>query len=263
VYSHGSGGQRFISTYLTEALAARGYVVVAADHTGDTALDQFAGTTLPVAEIDRLRPVDIRAEIAALTAASADPTSPFVGAVDTDRIGLVGHSAGGTGVLETAAGADDADVPPGLKAVVGLGAYVDPVSDAELKRIDAPVMLVSGTLDDVTPIKTQTERAWKKLRAEPTYRVDLKGGGHQSYSDVCYYSDLVDARPALPAVLVEAIKTRTGDACTRKFLPIETAHALIDRYTIGFFDKYVKEDAVPKAQLKSDDPKVVTVRVKR
>ena len=51
VYSHGSSGQRFISAYLTEALAARGYVVVAVDHTGDTAVDQFTDTTLPRREI--------------------------------------------------------------------------------------------------------------------------------------------------------------------------------------------------------------------
>jgi predicted dienelactone hydrolase len=263
VYSHGSGGQRFISTYLTEALAARGYVVVAVDHTGNTALDQFTQTTLPRSEIVRLRPIDVRAQIAALTAASADPASPFAGAVDPARVGLVGHSAGGTGVLKAAAGADGADVPAGLKAVVGLGTYVDPVTDAELERIDAPTMLISGTLDDVTPIKSQTERAWKRLGAEPTYRVDLKGGGHQSFSDVCYYSELVDARPSLPAPVVNAIKTRTADACTPEFLPIETAHALIDQYAIGFFDRYVKGADVPKAQLKSTDPKVVAVRVKR
>src|SRR5690606_38105456 len=106
---------------------------------------------------------------------------------DTGRVGLVGHSAGGTGVLDTAAGAGGA-VPAGLKGVVGLGAYVDPVTDAQLKAVDAPTMLISGTLDDVTPIKTQTERAWKRLGARPLYRVDLKGGGHQSYSDVCYFS---------------------------------------------------------------------------
>lgn len=262
VYSHGSGGQRFISTYLTEALAARGYVVVAADHTGNTAVDQFTNTTLPRSEIVRLRPVDIRAEIAAMTAASADPASPFAGAVDADRVGLVGHSAGGAGVLQTAAGAGGAPVPAGLKGVVGMGAYVDPVTDAELKAIDAPTMLISGTLDDVTPIRTQTERAWKRLGAEPAYRVDLKGGGHQSYSDVCYYSQLVDARPSLPAPIVNAIKTRTTDACTPEFLPIETAHALIDQYAIGFFDRYVKGAKVAKTQLQSADPKVVTVRVK-
>ena len=60
---------------------------------------------------------------------------------------------------------------------------------------------------------------------------------------------------------MKAIKTRTSDACTPEFLPIETAHALIDQYAIGFFDRYVKGADVPKAQLQSADPKVVTVRV--
>ena len=73
VYSHGSGGQRFISAFLTEALAARGYVVVAADHTGNTAVDQFTNTTLPRKEVVRLRPVDIRAEMDVLAVISNCP----------------------------------------------------------------------------------------------------------------------------------------------------------------------------------------------
>jgi len=263
VYSHGAGGQRFVSTYLTEALAARGYVVVAADHTGNTALDQFTNTTLPPAEIVRLRPVDIRAEIDTVKAAAADPANPFAGKVDTTRVGLVGHSAGGTGVLMTAAGAGASSAPTNVRAVVGLGAYVDPVSDAELKRVTEPVMLISGTLDDVTPIKTETERAWKTMPGGPFYRVDLRGAGHQSYSDVCYYAQLVAARPTLPKVLADAITARTSDACTPRFLPIATAHTLIDRYTIGFFDRYVKGDTAAAARLRSTDPKAVTVRVKR
>ena len=268
VYSHGSGGQRFVSTYLTEALAARGYVVIAADHTGNTAIDAFTNTTLPRAEIVRVRPVDIRAEIATMTAAAADPAGPFAGKVDTTRVGLVGHSAGGTGVLMTAAGAGAPgagapSVPANVRAVVGLGAYVDPVSDAELKRITEPLMLISGTRDDVTPIRTQTERAWKTAPGGPFYRVDLRDGGHQSYSDVCYYAQLVAARPTLPQPLVDAIDRQARDGCTPKFLPIATAHTLVDHYTIGFFDRYVKGDTAAATALRSTDPKVVTVRVKR
>ena len=56
VYSHGSGGQRYVSAFLTEALAARGFVVAAADHTGNTALDVFTKTQLPPREILRIRP---------------------------------------------------------------------------------------------------------------------------------------------------------------------------------------------------------------
>jgi len=263
VYSHGSGGQRYVSAYLTEALAARGFVVVAADHTGNTAVDEFTKTTYSRKKMVPLRPIDIRAEIDAMAAASADPASPFATAIDTSRVGLVGHSAGGTGVLLTASGHDGVAADPRVSAVVGIGTWVDPVSNAELARITTPVMLISGTFDTTTPIRTQTQRAWKRVPGNPLYRIDLRRAGHQSFSDVCFYSELVDATPNLPAPLVKAIKSRTDEACKPKFLPITTAHTLIDRYAIGFFERYVKQDAAAAQLLKGTMPKIVSVRVKR
>lgn len=263
VYSHGSGGQRFVSAFLTEALAARGYVVVSADHTGNTALDRFTNTTLAPADVVRIRPLDIRAEIAALVAASGDPASPFSGAVDARRIGMVGHSAGGMGVLQTAADGVGPAAPDGVRAVVGIGTYVAPVTDAQLAALALPVMLISGTLDDVTPISTETERAWRLIPGDPLVRVDLTGVGHQSYTDVCHYSDLVDARPSIPAALVSTIKSLTESACTPEFLPIATAHKIIDRYVVGFFDRYVKGERDAAAFLKAQSRKVERVRAKR
>ncbi len=263
VYSHGSGGLRYISAYITEAVAARGFVVVSVDHTGNTALDALTKTTLPRKEIVRLRPVDIRAEIDTMAAQSADPASPFAATVDTEHVGLIGHSAGGTGVLMTAAGHDGAAADARVKAVVGLGAYVDPVSDRELAKLQLPVMLISGTLDTTTPIKTQTVRAAKKIPGDPLYRVDLKGGGHQSYTDVCYYEDLAAATPGTAKILITTIKQYTVNACLPKFLPHEKAHALIDRYTIGFLERYVANDKAADKLLKPTDPKIVTLTVKK
>jgi len=262
VYSHGSGGLRYVSAFLTEALAARGFVVIAVDHTGNTALDEFAGTELPRDEIVRLRPVDIRAEIDAMAAADDDDASPFAGAVDASRVGLVGHSAGATGVLKTvAAGGTGADAD--VRAVVGMGPYVDPVTDDELASIDVPTMLVSGTHDTTTPIKTQTERAWKGLDAHPLYRVDLKDAGHQSFSDVCFYQDLAHAVPETAEPIVEAIDTFAEEGCTPEHLPIEQAHRLIDRYVMGFFDRYVAGDESAKRLLEPTRPKVVDLQVER
>ncbi len=260
VYSHGSGGLRYVSAFLTEALAARGFVVVAVDHTGNTALDAFAKTTLPRKEILRLRPVDIRAEIATMT--SADPSNPFAGSVDATRIGLVGHSAGSTGVLMTAAGADGSAAPPGVKAVVAMGPYVDPITDQQLASLKLPVMLIGGTLDTTTPIKTQTERAWKDIPGKPLDRVDLTGGGHQSYSDVCYYQELIATKPDTAAPVVKAVDDFAKSACLAKFLPITKAHTLIDRYAIGFLERYVAGDKAAAKLLKPTEPKIVSFQTK-
>jgi predicted dienelactone hydrolase len=262
VYSHGSGGLRYVSAYLTEALAARGFVVVAVDHTGNTAIDEFAGTELPRNEIVRLRPIDIRAEIDTMAAANDDPASPFVGAVDASRVGLVGHSAGATGVLKTVT-TGGAGVGADVQAVVGMGPYVDPVTDEELASIEIPAMLVSGTRDTTTPIRTQTERGWKELGAHPLYRVDLKDAGHQSFSDVCFYQDLAAAKPETAEPIVAAIDAFAEEGCTPKHLPIEQAHELIDRYIIGFFERYVAGERSAQRFLEPTQPKVVDLQVER
>ena len=44
VYSHGSGGLRFIASDYTEAIASHGYIVAAPDHTGNTALERLSNT---------------------------------------------------------------------------------------------------------------------------------------------------------------------------------------------------------------------------
>ena len=99
--------------------------------------------------------------------------------------------------------------------------------------------------------------------AKPFYRVDLHGAGHESYTDVCYYEDLVKAKPDAPAPLVQAIDDFAKSACPPKFLPIDTAHRLIDRYAIGFLERYVAGDAAAARWLKPTEPKIVSVRVKR
>ena len=249
-----------MSAFLTEALAARGFVVVSVDHKGNTAIDELSGTQGTPQQVIPLRPKDIRAEIDAM--ASADSTNALAGAIDTENVGLIGHSAGGAGVLMTASGHDGVGADKRVKAVVGLAAYVDPLSNEEFKKIKIPTMLISGTLDTTTPIKTQTEKAWKSIPADPFYRVDLKGVGHQSFSDVCYYEELIDAKPGLPAALVDAVKSRTDEACAPKFLPITTAHQLIDRYSVGFLERYVGNDKAAAKWLKPTQPKIVSISVK-
>jgi predicted dienelactone hydrolase len=150
-----------------------------------------------------------------------------------------------------------------VKAVVGLAAYTDPVTDAELTRIDVPTMLISGTLDTTTPIRPQTERPWRELEATPRYRVDLDGAGHQSFADVCLYQQVVEATPDVAPPVAEAVDDFANDACLPKFLPIAKAHTLIDRYAIGFLERYLQGDKAAEKLLRPTEPKIVSVDVER
>lgn len=259
VYSHGSGGLRYIAAFFAEALAARGFVVAAPEHTGNTAFDAVTRTTATRAEIARFRPADVQATITGMLAASAEPADPLAGRIDAERIGVAGHSAGGYGVLTAVAGYKEVPADPRIDAVVLMAPVVPP----QAKGVDVPTMVISGTLDNATTIAEQTERAWRIVPGRPLYRVDLKGAGHHSFDDACFYEDLLPSFPDLPDLIVEYLESFTGQACTPKFLEIGEAHRLIDRYAIGFLDRYVAENRAAAELLKRTEPKIVRVEVKR
>jgi len=259
VYSHGSGGLRYVAAFFTEALAARGFVVAAPEHTGNTAIDAVAGTAATRKEVARLRPADVQSTITGMLAASADPADPMSGRIDEEKIGVTGHSAGGYGVFTAVAGFEDVPADPRIDAVVAMAPVVPP----EAEDVDVPTMVISGTLDTATTIAEQTERAWKIIPGRPLYRVDLKGAGHQSFSDVCFYEDLLPSFPELPDLIVDYLETFAAQACTPKFLEIEEAHRLIDRYAIGFLERYVAGDRSAAKLLKRTEPKIVQLQVKR
>jgi predicted dienelactone hydrolase len=92
VYSHGSGGLRYIASYYTEAIASHGYVVAAPDHTGNTAADRLLGAEAEFDVTALNRPNDVVATIDAML----DPSNVgLAGSIDSESIAVTGHSFGG------------------------------------------------------------------------------------------------------------------------------------------------------------------------
>lgn len=177
IVSHGYVGSRFLMTYLTEHLASSGYVVVAIDHTESTFRDAGAFTsTLLNRSKDVLFVLD---EMTAL--GKADSKSFLANLVDTEKIGLVGYSMGGYGVLNVAgAGYSDTavqffggmtkgskaladrassheayqkNIDPRIKAVVAFAPWgmERGVWDAAgLKGLKIPTFFVAGSQDDIS-----------------------------------------------------------------------------------------------------------------
>jgi predicted dienelactone hydrolase len=96
VISHGTGGTAESLAWLGTALAADGYVVAAANHPGNNAID---GYTVPGFTLGWERAVDLSAVIDAML---ADPT--FAPRIDPRRIGAAGFSFGGFTVIVLAGG---------------------------------------------------------------------------------------------------------------------------------------------------------------
>lgn len=234
VYSHGSGGLRFVSSFLTETLASHGFVVIAADHTGNTALDGVTGQTVGRAQNEINRLSDVTAIIDDALARSTGGGDLLSGSIRTDAIGVIGHSYGGFTALATPTGHRGVAANAKVRAVVGLAPYTIPMSDAELERLDVPTMLISGTKDTTTTIEDNTERPWELIPGRPLYRVDLENAAHHSFDDVCYYQSLKSQFPDAPEILVTTVEEYAKTGCAPGLMPIGRANRLIEEYTVAF-----------------------------
>lgn len=102
-FSHGFGGTRRQSTFLCTHLASHGYVVAAADHTGNTLTDVVqlmvaiqGGAPMPdvkesLGRFIELRPGDVRVMLDRVISGAGD----LAAQIDMSRIGMTGHSFGG------------------------------------------------------------------------------------------------------------------------------------------------------------------------
>ncbi|QFU09603.1 Alpha/beta hydrolase family protein [Rhodobacteraceae bacterium THAF1] len=169
--SHGYPGNRFLMTHLGENIASKGYVAVSIDHPDSTYSDMgaFASTLYN-------RPQDQSFVLDAMASQEGD----LGGIIDASRTGLIGYSMGGYGALIFSGAGIEADGdwpdrynPPGailqelavgadrlaeiqddrLAAVIAIGPWGrnrDFWSEEGLGQIDLPLMLVAGSVDDVS-----------------------------------------------------------------------------------------------------------------
>ena len=111
-YSHASGGHKRQSSFLCEHLASHGFIVAAADHTGNTAAD-FAARAERIAAGEVLTPEESEARLRRIIADRVPDLrflldevlgrapAELAGRIDEGRIGVIGWSFGGWAALAT------------------------------------------------------------------------------------------------------------------------------------------------------------------
>lgn len=208
VFSHGRAGFAQYSYFIAHHYARRGWIVVAADHIGDTVSDAVDST-----EIYFRRPQDISRLIdRALDA----PAGHLLAGLAGDTVVVVGHSFGGYTALAVA-GADYAvdkwtvectgDAVPSFcgddfatLAPLYTAGFADPrvdlavplapgnysAFDEGLAAVEIPVLMMTGDRDRSTTDEGSGDPIWAALPDEPrNRRVRFHAGGHFTFTHLC------------------------------------------------------------------------------
>jgi predicted dienelactone hydrolase len=247
VYNHGGAWTRWSATFATEFLASHGFVVFSIEHfgfnqtrrfpdgspfrpdtlalpqeTGDGKRDALASWAFlddPVFKIWQADARFVLDQIATLNQAAG----PFQGRLDLDRIGMFGWSFGGA--LSVQMTADDERV----KAAVDHDGQL--FGDVRERGTTRPILLLHHGVDDALAFPEKDRPVVRELLAlvaswdstariassADWYDVTVAGTDHGSFSDLSLFFPVAEGR----------LDPRRG-------------HAIINAYTLAFFDRYLR-----------------------
>jgi predicted dienelactone hydrolase len=247
VYQPGGGTQRFIGTFETEELASRGYVVVAADHPGFSETVQFPDGTRFTPD-QHVRPeekgdfredvkknwdwlndevfptwtADARYTLDKIEELNRTPGQIFYQQLDVAKIGMFGWSFGGAESVEMSI--DD----PRVKAVIDQDGQL--FGNGRKQGTSRPLMMMHHGGEDKAPKPEQEAvlqeliaqtKAWDQGLMERStnerYEITIAKTQHGHFSD-----------------FMLAIAPGPGELDARR------AHAIINAYTLAFFDQYLR-----------------------
>ncbi|ARF59529.1 alpha/beta hydrolase [Streptomyces gilvosporeus] len=231
LYTPGGGDARTLGTGTAEELASRGYVVVTVDHPGDAGEVEFPvpragrGPVRPTVfrGDPRARPwqfrtmietriADLRFVLDQLAALAAGRNPDAAGravpaglgrALDLRRVGVFGHSAGGT------AAAQAMDEDRRIRAAVNLEGFLDRPSDTPGREpdpypvarhgVDRPLLLLGS---ERFPARRELERSWATLLAQGgghIRRDRIDGGAHWVFNDYGALAPQLQGAGLMPA----------------------------------------------------------------
>jgi len=262
--SHGYPGNRFLLSPIAENLASKGYVVVSIDHTDSTYSDQgdFISTL-------RNRPLDLGFVIDSVLAWQQQPGSPLQGMIDPQRIGLIGYSMGGYGVMvKLGAGLADrvSGMPnphqdslaplmarnpesarlrdPRIKAAVAIAPWGFNMGfwDAQgLQGVQTPLLFMAGSVDDVSGYAPGVRNLFEGTTRSERYLLTFENANHNAAAPMPAPREASTPVSWLPSVPAAHYIDPVWDNVRM--------NNIAQHFVTAFFGKYLEQDQAKAALL--------------
>lgn len=217
LFSHGFGSFRLDASALVRGMASWGFVVAAPDHVERGRAALVTGQVVR----DPDRDVQVLLDTIDLVGSAGGVLS---GLTDTDRVGAVGHSAGGRAVL-TALSEPEIDVAVGWAAA----------GRADVPAPEKPSMNIAALVDVLVPV--EEVRATYAGMAPPKRLVVIDGAGHNSFTDVCLAvrsgSDLIGIARSIGFELPEGLAAGAVDGCGPESIDTREGWAITQSFTVA------------------------------
>ena len=220
LFSHGFCGYRQQSSFLTTTIASWGFVVAAPEHTARDLTACLSGTIGQGATTDVQ---DLRAAIPVLEAENLKEDGPLATVVDTTRLAVVGHSAGGSAAIQMSG-------DPNVATYVAMAAGNGPVPAA------TPGLYVAGDADVIAPAAT-IEQWWTTSVPSPKQLAVLGGVTHLGFMDLCTIAadqgGVFQVAEQSGVAIPDVIAHLTADGCSPSHTPATAAWPAIRHLTIA------------------------------
>jgi len=229
IFSHGNGGNRYQNTFWCDYIASHGYVIVSADHTGNAGMTYLKDGPVPMQGAERAnsaldRPKDMSFLLDQMAKWNDGSDLRFKGRLDLSRPCAAGMSFGSMSAVRLA------DTDPRFKSVIAMsGAY------PQHTNLKAPTLWMIGTEDrTIGTVGNAIVRNHHEKHEGPSYLLELKNGGHFSFTDMFKLS------PNFGDGIGKGVRREGG--AEFQFTSMETTYQIINAYSAAFLAVYVKGD---------------------
>jgi dienelactone hydrolase len=231
VFSHGSGGTRVGYVFFTEFMASHGFIVLAADHIGNSRYTivnnqvvKAGGKRGQASATDR--PKDVSFLIDSMTRMNSGADSRFASRVDLDRVAAAGMSFGGSTTMNVI------EQDRRAKAAIML-APGGPAGDRT--NFSTPILMMIGTEDaTLHEVGNARNRSYYEASKGPKYLVEIRDAGHYTFTSVEQYNQ--DYGNGIG----KGKRVNTAPDQDVTYLAPEESHRIIDAYALAFLNVHLK-----------------------